>query len=98
MAKGMARSNYEGAIKLNKHSVEINRMLEQVTGAEKAQVIQEVSRILGSHAAQQVNSPDDIPVVMKELIEQASNGITAGMLMYHGKQGVMNVHMVQVTR
>ena len=98
MAEGMARSNYEGEIHLNKLSVEINRMLEQVTGAEKAQVIQEVSRILGSHAAQQVKSPDDIPVLMKEILEQASNGITAGMLMYHGKPGFMNVHMVQVMK
>jgi len=101
MAKGMARSNYEGAINLNKYSIEIKRLMEQASaeGHETAQqVINETSRIVGVQAAQHLKSPEGVPTALKDILEQASQGITAGMLLYHGRHGVMNVHMVQVSR
>ncbi|MFD2116375.1 hypothetical protein ACFSTH_08180 [Paenibacillus yanchengensis] len=93
----MARSNYEGAINLNKYSIEIKRLMDQAAadGASK-QVIQEVTRILGAHAAQQAKSPEEVPTMLRDILEQASKGITAGMLMYHGRHGVMDIHMMQV--
>jgi len=97
----MERQNQEGAIYLNRYSVEIKRLLDQAASDREAtqqQVIQETARILGVQAAQQAKTPEDVPILIKSIVEQAAQGITAGMMIYHGKHGVLDVHMVQLTR
>lgn len=86
---------------MNKYSIEIKRLMDQAAaeGHETAQqVIKEVSRIIGVQATQQLKSPEGVPNAIKDIIEQTSQGITAGMLLYHGKHGVLDVHMMQVSR
>lgn len=97
----MARANYEGEIILNKYSIQIKHLMEQaaIEGEETAkQVLQEVSRIVGVQAAQQLKSPEGVPTAIKDIVEQTSKGITAGMILYHGRHGILDVHMMQVTR
>lgn len=81
--------------------MEIKRLLDQAASEGEAthqQVIQETARILGVHAAQQAKTPEDVPLLIKGIVEQASQGITAGMLIFHGKHGVLSIQMVQLSR
>ncbi|MGI2294142.1 hypothetical protein [Paenibacillus sp. GXUN7292] len=86
---------------MNKYSIEIKRLMDQAATEGEAtskQVVKEVSRIVGVHAAQQLKSSKEVPTAIKEIIENTSQGINAGLLLYHGQHGVMDIRMMQVTR
>jgi|GEM_PF-6188878 hypothetical protein len=78
----------------------MNRWLDEAI-AEGGDAVKEhlhaIARIVGGQVSR-VADPNDIPRVLSGTIEEVGKGLTAGMLMQHGRVGVVDVKMFSLSR
>ncbi|MEK3882393.1 hypothetical protein [Paenibacillus sp. PL2-23] len=76
----------------------MNRWMDEAIakGGDAAQEhLEAVARIIGGQVAQ-LTQPEDMPKVLTRTIEEMGKGVTAGMLMQHGRAGMLDVRMFSV--
>lgn len=78
----------------------MERWFEAAT-SEGEEAVQEhlrvMARMLGNQVARSSN-PDDMPKGLTTTVEELGKGVTAGILMQHGRAGMMDVRMFSISR
>ncbi|WP_020621102.1 hypothetical protein [Paenibacillus daejeonensis] len=68
-------------------------------GPEQAQaLLDEMSRGLGVQIARAAATDEKMPDILSSAIQQVGKGVTAGMMIYHGQAGRMDVQMFAMSR